>query len=248
MKLHVLGSNSKGNGYILEGKSQTLLLEAGLPLKDVKEALKFDLSRVVGGVVSHLHDDHSKYANDYLKNGVTLFMNMDTAMHLSKENDRLGGLTHVIEAGKQYTIGEFKVIPFSVKNDVPCLGFLINHPESGNILFITDTHYIPNTFKGLNQILIEANYEERILNENLIDGKIDNMRYQRVIHSHMSLETCVEALKANDLKGVQNIVLIHLSPQNSDASLFKSRVVEATGKNVHIALKGLVIDFNKEPF
>lgn len=248
MKLHVLGSNSKGNGYILEGKSQTLLLEAGLPLKDVKEALKFDLSRVVGGVVSHLHDDHSKYANDYLKNGVTLFMNMDTAMHLSKENDRLGGLTHVIEAGKQYTIGEFKVIPFSVKHDVPCLGFLINHPESGNILFITDTHYIPNTFKGLNQILIEANYEERILNENLIDGKIDNMRYQRVIHSHMSLETCVEALKANDLKGVQNIVLIHLSPQNSDASLFKSRVVEATGKNVHIALKGLVIDFNKEPF
>lgn len=62
MKLYVLGSNSKGNGYILEGKSQTLLLEAGLPLKDVKEALKFDLSRVVGGVVSHLHGDHSKYA------------------------------------------------------------------------------------------------------------------------------------------------------------------------------------------
>lgn len=248
MKLHVLGSSSKGNGYILEGKSQTLLLECGLPLKDVKEALSFNLSRVVGGIVSHLHGDHSKYANDYLKNGITLFMNVETSVHLSKADDRKGGFTHVIEAGKQYTIGEFKIIPFSVKHDVPCLGFLINQPESGNILFVTDTHYIPNRFKGLNQILIEANYEERILNENYIDGKIDNSRYQRVLRSHMSLETCVEALKANDLKGVQNIVLIHLSPQNSDAKLFKSRVVEATGKNTHIALKGLVIDFNKTPY
>lgn len=239
MKLHVLGSNSKGNGYILEGKSQTLLLEAGLPLKDVKEALNFDLTKVVGALVSHSHGDHAKYANDYVRNGIKLWTNIEL---IDKS------LLQPIEAGKQYTIGEFKVIPFSVKHDVPCLGFLINHPESGNILFVTDTHYIPNTFKGLNQILIEANYEERILNENLIDGKIDNMRYQRVLRSHMSLETCIDALKANDLKGVQNIVLIHLSPQNSDAKLFKSKVVEATGKNVHIALKGLVIDFNKEPF
>lgn len=246
MKLHILGSNSKGNGYILEGKSQTLLLEAGLPLKDVKEALKFDLTKVVGGIVSHLHGDHSKYASDFIKNGIPLWMNLETAEHIA--NGKSSSLIFCITASKQVSIGEFKIIPFSVKHDVPCHGFLINHPESGNILFVTDTHYIPNRFKGLNQILIEANYEERILNENYIDGKIDNSRYQRVLRSHMSLETCVEALKANDLTGVQNIVLVHLSPQNSDAKLFKSRVVEATEKNVHIALKGLVIDFNKEPF
>lgn len=245
MKLHVLGSNSDGNGYILEGKSQTLLLEAGLPLKYVKQVLNFDLSKIVGALVSHSHGDHAKCALSYAREGIGLFTSNETYKRLTAVPP-LG--KYLIEAGKQYTIGEFKVIPFSVKHDVPCLGFLINHPESGNILFVTDTHYIPNRFKGLNQILIEANYEERILNENLIDGKIDNTQYQRVLRSHMSLETCIDALKANDLKGVQNIVLIHLSPRNSDAKLFKSRVVEATGKNVHIALKGLVIDFNKEPF
>lgn len=245
MKLHVLGSSSKGNGYILEGKSQTLLLECGLPLKDVKEALNFELSKVVGVLCSHVHGDHAKYALSYAHAGIGLYASNDTYKVLTgvKPPEK-----YIIEAGKQYTIGEFKVIPFSVKHDVPCLGFLINHLESGNILFVTDTHYIPNTFKRLNQILIEANYEERILNENYIDGKIDNSRYQRVLRSHMSLETCVEALKKNDLKGIQNIVLIHLSPQNSNASLFKSKVVEATGKNVHIALKGLMIDFNKEPY
>ena len=243
MKLHVLGSNSDGNGYILEGNSQTLLLECGLPLKHVKQALSFDLTKIIGVLVSHAHGDHAKFIDRYT--GIPVYTSTDTIKYLGVEE----WLRYQpIEAGKQYTIGEFKVIPFSVKHDVPCLGFLINHPESGNILFVTDTHYIPNRFKGLNQILIEANYEERILNENLIDGKIDNTQYQRVLRSHMSLETCIDALKANDLKGVQNIVLIHLSPRNSDAKLFKSKVVEATGKNVHIALKGLVIDFNKEPF
>lgn len=166
MKLHVLGSNSKGNGYILEGKSQTLLLEAGLPLKDVKEALKFDLTKVVGALVSHVHGDHSKYIKQFTDSGIRVYTSFETVKALDGIDEWWSDQT--IEAGKQYTIGEFKVIPFSVKHDVPCLGFLINHPESGNILFVTDTHYIPNTFKGLNQILIEANYEERILNENLI--------------------------------------------------------------------------------
>ena len=246
MKLHVLGSNSKGNGYILEGKSETLLLECGLPLKDVKEALNFDLSKVVGGLLSHLHGDHSKCASDFIKNGISLWANKETIENIT--NRKYSSFVNIIEVGKQYTIGEFKVISFSVKHDVPCLGFLINHPESGNILFVTDTHYIPNTFKGLNQILIEANYETQILDDNLWNGKIDNMRYQRVLRSHMSLETCIDALKANDLKGVQNIVLIHLSPQNSNAELFKNKVVEATGKNVHIALKGLTIDFSLNPY
>lgn len=239
MKLHVLGSNSKGNGYILEGNSQTLLLEAGCPLKDVKEALNFDLTKVVGVLVSHAHGDHAKYANDYTRNGIKLWANIEL---IDKS------LLHPIQSNEKVCIGEFKIIPFSVKHDVPCLGFFINHPECGNVAFITDTHYIPKTFKGLNQVLIEANYEERILNENLIDGTIDNMRYQRVLRSHMSLETCIEALKKNDLKGVQNIILIHLSPQNSDADLFKNKVIEATGKNVHIALKGLTIDINKNPY
>lgn len=245
MKLHVLGSNSKGNGYILEGNSQTLLLEAGCPLKDVKEALNFDLTKVVGVLVSHVHGDHAKHALSYAHAGIGLYASNDTYKSLTGVKPLK---KYLIEADNQYTIGEFKIIPFSVKHDVPCLGFFINHPECGNIAFITDTHYIPKTFKGLNQILIEANYEASILDNNLWNGAIDNVRYQRVLRSHMSLETCIEALKKNDLKGVQNIILIHLSPQNSDADLFKNKVVEATGKNVHIALKGLVIDFNKSPY
>ena len=248
MKLHVLGSNSKGTGYILEGKSQTLLLECGLPLKAVKEALNFDISNVVGCCITHEHLDHAGHIKDFIKSGIPVYTSQGTINAVSQNLNSDFGM-NPMQVGRRYQIGKFGIIPFDILHDCnQPFGFLIQHEEMGLCAFVTDTHYIPNTFKGLNQILIEANYEERILNENYIDGKIDNSRYQRVLRSHMSLETCVEALNKNDLKGVQNIVLIHLSPQNSDAKLFKSKVVEATGKNVHIALKGLVIDFNKEPF
>ena len=64
----------------------------------------------------------------------------------------------------------------------------------------------------------------------------------------MSLETCLDVLRNNDLKMVNNILLIHLSDSNSDEVLFKQEVSDLTGKIVNIANKGLVINFDKEPF
>ena len=41
MKLKCLGSGSSGNCYILESDTEALIIEAGLPLKEVKIALGF---------------------------------------------------------------------------------------------------------------------------------------------------------------------------------------------------------------
>lgn len=248
MRLICLGSSSKGNCYLFESKSQVLILEAGLPLKAVKEALNFDISNVVGCCITHEHLDHAGHIKDFIKSGIPVYTSQGTIDAVSQKLNSDFGM-NPIQVGRRYQIGKFGVMPFDILHDCnQPFGFLIHHEEMGLCAFITDTHYIPNRFKGLNQILIEANYEAQILDDNLWNGKIDNMRYQRVLRSHMSLETCIDALKANDLTGVQNIVLIHLSPQNSNAELFKNKVIEATGKNVHIALKGLTIDFNKDPY
>ena len=192
--------------------------------------------------------DHAGHVKDYIKSGIPVFTSQGTIDAVSQKLNSDFGM-NPMQVGKRYQIGKFGIMPFDIMHDCnQPFGFLIQHEEMGLCLFVTDTHYIPNRFKGLNQILIEANYEASILDNNLWNGVIDNSRYQRVLRSHMSLETCIEALKKNDLKGVQNIILIHLSPQNSDADLFKNKVIEATGKNTHIALKGLVIDFNKNPY
>ena len=55
MKLIVIGSSSSGNGYILKGKNQSLIIECGKPFKEVKKCLNFNTREIVGVVISHAH-------------------------------------------------------------------------------------------------------------------------------------------------------------------------------------------------
>lgn len=55
MKLKCIASSSAGNCYLLEGGKEILIIELGINFKDTKKALNYDLSKVVGAVVSHAH-------------------------------------------------------------------------------------------------------------------------------------------------------------------------------------------------
>lgn len=144
-----------------------------------------------------------------------------------------------------FAIGDWKIKTFELKHDVPCKGFYINHPDSGNVLFITDSYYVPQTFSGINHILCEVNYSEDILNSRTdLHPSVRN----RVIQSHMSLETFKEFLGANDLSKVRNIVLLHLSSGNSDSRLFQKEIEQQTGKDVFVADSGMSINLDLNPF
>lgn len=244
MNLRVLGSSSAGNCYIFENETEALILEAGISAKRVKIALGFNLSKVVGCLISHEHGDHAKYAHDFGLMGITAYASAGTIEAIGSTHR-----THVLKPKVKHKIGNFTVIPFPVEHDVrEPFGYLIYHPEMGNVLFATDTYFLQYTFAGLNNILIEANYALDILNEKVSRGSVHIAQRQRVLTSHMDIETCKDVLKANDLSAVNNIVLIHLSDSNSDAARFKREVKELTGKRVHIAEPDLTIPFNKTPF
>jgi phosphoribosyl 1,2-cyclic phosphodiesterase len=145
--------------------------------------------------------------------------------------------------------GGFQFKSFDVKHDAAePVGYIIKHAETGNVLFLTDTYYCEYSFSGLNNIIVEANYCQEIIDRQVELGVLHQKLRNRIISSHMSIDTCIDLLKANDLSQVNNIVLIHLSDNNSDAELFKRKAQEATGKTVHIADVNQVIDFNKNPF
>lgn len=244
MKLHIIGSSSSGNSYILEGKTSALIIECGLPLSKVKESLGFDLSKIKGALVSHCHGDHAKYAPEYMKAGIDVCSSIGT-LETMQYNHRM----RVLSASKKYEISEFTVMPFSIEHDAPePFGYLIKHSECGLVLFVTDTCYLKYKFAGLNQIIIECNYSQEILDSRLSEGDTISLVRNRVIQSHMSLSTCKDVLKANDLSKVNNVVLIHLSDTNSDSALFKNEIESITGKTVTIGEAGKVINFNVLPF
>lgn len=55
MVLKCLGSSSAGNCYLLENNEECLVIEAGLPLKEVKKAVDFNVRKINGVVISHGH-------------------------------------------------------------------------------------------------------------------------------------------------------------------------------------------------
>lgn len=240
MKLIVIGSNSSGNGYILQGQNESLLVECGVNIKKIKQALGYNLQNVAA-IVSHSHGDHACSIKDVMNAGITVYASKETfeAKGIEKHHRAV-----CIRANMSYQVNGFKVKPFSVNHDVPCFGFLISHPECGLVLFLTDTYYCDYVFPGLNNIIVECNHDTEIIENNGTPGFL----HERIIQSHMNLETCKGLLAANDLTAVNNIVLIHLSDKNSDAMRFQREILGITGKTVHIAEKGLEIEFNKTPF
>jgi len=243
MKLSVLASSSKANGYLLHNKSEALVIEAGVSLLKVKKALDFRLDIIKGCIVTHRHKDHARALVAYANAGINILAPDD----VFKEHQGHHRFCAVVP-GKGYTLGSFKVIPFEVQHDVPCYGYLIDHPDAGRILFLTDTYLCEYTFPGLNHILIQANYCDDILEDNILNGIEHPSKRERLLTSHMELQTTQAVLMAQDLSNVQNIVLIHLSDRNSDEILFANQVSAVTGKPVKGAYGGLEINVSKHPF
>jgi phosphoribosyl 1,2-cyclic phosphodiesterase len=246
MELQIIGTGSKGNAYILGNKDEALLIECGVNIKEIKQALDFDYSKVVGAICTHEHMDHSKSIWDVMKLGINVYSSHGTLKsRFVDEQSR----AKVIQSQQSFTVGNFNILPFDVMHDAAePLGFLISHPDCGKVLFLTDTYYCKYTFPGLNNIIIEANYSKEVIDRKFgVDSGKEFLR-NRILKSHFSLANCKEMLSANDLSKVNNIVLIHLSDSNSDEVVFQKEVAELTGKNVTVASNGMKINFNKTPF
>uniref|UniRef100_A0A6M3JF50 Putative beta-lactamase superfamily domain n=1 Tax=viral metagenome TaxID=1070528 RepID=A0A6M3JF50_9ZZZZ len=176
--------------------------------------------------------DHAKAIPDLLKAGIDVYMLRDTAEALRiGDHHRL----HVIEHGCQEIVSRWTVLPFYIHHDVPAAGFLIVTSDGEKLLFVPDTAYLTNRFTGVNIIAVECNYVADILSNNIHKGSIPQVVGYRVRRNHMSLDTVIGFLKANDLSQCREIHLLHLSDGNSNEEEMRKRVQEATGIATYIA-------------
>ncbi|MFF2449333.1 MBL fold metallo-hydrolase [Neobacillus sp. NPDC058068] len=231
IEITALASSSKGNCYRVTDGHTPLLLECGINYREIQKGFNFRMSEVAGCLVTHEHGDHSKSIKQVLKAGIDVYTSAGTAEAIRVDHHRI----KPVEAGKQFTLGTWAIMPFDVQHDVSePLGFLLANQTGEKLLFATDTYYIKYRFPGLTHIMVECNYSREILIENIVKGRVPRVMKQRLERSHFSLENVKEFLKANDLTKVQEIWLLHLSDSNSDEELFKREVQEITGKLVYV--------------
>jgi len=230
-EIKCLASGSSGNCYTVDDGSSRLMLDCGISWKQVQRMLDFKTHEIGAALLSHSHGDHAAYVKDAIKAGITVYTSPETI-------DAIGIASHRIKpvrALEQFKVGGWTVLPFDTVHDVPgSLGFLLVS-KGEKVLYLTDTAYCRYRFDGLTHIMCECNYSLDILRENVEAGIVPAELKNRLLKTHMSLETAKGLLNANDLRRVREIHLLHLSNDNSHAERFKREVQQLTGKMVFIA-------------
>jgi phosphoribosyl 1,2-cyclic phosphodiesterase len=226
MKLKCIATGSAGNCYLLTSDSgETLILDCGIPIKEIKKGLDWNIKDVVGVLCTHKHLDHSKSVEDFEAMGIPIL-----APYLG-------------DSRKSMNMGEFTVKPFDLTtidgswthtnaDGTPCpiFGFLITHKEMGRMLYITDCEVAKWRFKSINHILLGVNYDK-----DLIDR--DTGKTNHVFRGHLSINTACDFVKANYSGSLQNVIMCHLSSENADRDSFIEKMKKvAYGANVDVAV------------
>lgn len=242
IRLKIIGSGSSGNCYVLENDKEKLLLDLGLTKSEIVKGMGYDISHVVGCVVTHKHKDHSRSQRDFQDIFIPVYAPYE------QESKNIG----------KKKFGNFTVmsIPMLDKNmetwqhtnsdgsQCPCYGFLITHPDMGKLLYVTDTKLITWTFQKqkINHILIGTNFDEETITS-------DIAKRNHVITGHMSLQQATKFVKINETNSLRNVIMCHLSEENSNAEYFINKMEKAVkNANVNIAKAGMVIDVGEIPF
>lgn len=241
MRLTVLGSSSASNGYVIQSKTEAIVIEAGVGLVTAKKALGFNTSKVAACLITHQHGDHAKYAVEYSR-AFPVFAPTDVI-----SNKNLKGAIEVVPLVK-YQAGRFTILPFPAHHDVPCVGYVISHPDMGNLMFLTDSFMCEYSFKGLSHIMLECNYTDRALEYAIENGQTQLWERRRLMTTHMELQTTKRVLLNQDLAVVNTITLIHMSERNGDQKEITAELAGISGKPIVIAVKGLEVDLNISPY
>ena len=232
MDIRALASGSTGNAYTISDGATTLLLDAGIPLKAIQTGTGFRVRQIAGALITHEHKDHSRAVKDLARFGVDIYASRGTleACGLSGHRPR------PVSSRQEFSVGTFKVLPFDVDHDArEPLGFLCASRTSGEkLLYFTDTYFVRYRFRGLTHIMAECNYSEAGLRAGVADGRIPAEMVPRLVHSHMSMETLLDMLAANDLTRVRQIYLLHLSERNSEETRMREAVARLTGAEVYV--------------
>lgn len=230
MILQCLGSSSKGNCYLLTSETEeTLILDCGIHIMEIKKGLNFNLKRVVGAICTHAHKDHSRSVQALRDIGIRVI-----APYESGNVKRM-----------RFHLGSFEISAFDLPHD-GCWnnGFLIN-ADGQKLLYMTDLEYCRYTFKNqrVNHFLIECNHCKRLL-----DFSIPNFEHK--VKGHAELDTTKGIIQGSKSNALRTIILCHLGGYTADQNQMISEIREVAGDGIEvdIAEKGKSWDLKDIPF
>ncbi len=227
-------SSSTSNLYTVEAANgKRLMIECGATWKQILNAMDYRLDNVVGCLLTHSHNDHSKSVLDVVKNSIRTYMEFETFALMPKLALNMVSFELTENGHKMDLYDGFGFYAFRVNHDVPAVGYIIEYhidrPRVNEyMLFVTDTSHITQRFNvPFSIIAIECSYDREILQNRVDDNTIDENLAKRLLTSHMEKQTTIKYLsECCDLSKCKEIHLLHMSRDNIDAEATRKEIEE----------------------
>ena len=224
-----LGSGSSGNALLVQTSSTTLLVDCGIGVRKMTNALATSgkrLQDVDAVLLSHEHIDHNRETARLQRAGATIISTQGTATASNLDRELSLSLVH----GRSVSFRGMDITGIQVAHDAaePC-GFLIR-TGAATICVFTDlgsvSGAVGEAITEANLVVLEANHDEQMLRR----GPYPVHLQRRILADtgHLSNATSAELL-ANALRSSRlspTIWLAHLSESNNKPRLAVSTVTK----------------------
>ncbi|MEB3041321.1 MBL fold metallo-hydrolase [Capnocytophaga gingivalis] len=201
----VISSGSEGNAVIY---NNAIMVDCGVSLKalsEVKRSLKIVL-------LTHKHSDHLKIRTLQRLQAERPTLRVACGDFLLEELPCIKNID-VLQVGRLYDYGAFKVSPVKLYHDVPNVGWRIFLNSGQKIFHATDTAHLEGiTAKGYDLYAIEHNYCEEYIQQAIEEARA-NGEYTHAygnINTHLSIQQARAFIKANR-KESSEVLKLHKS-------------------------------------
>lgn len=188
----VINSGSEGNAVIY---NNAIMVDCGVTLKAL-EAVKRSLKIVL---LTHKHSDHLKIRTLQRLQAERPTLRVACGDFLLEELPCIKNID-VLQVGKIYDYGAFKVSPVKLYHDVPNFGWRIFLPNGQKIFHATDTAHLEGiTAKGYDLYAIEHNYCAEYIQQAIEEARA-NGEYTHAygnINTHLSIQQARAFIEVN---------------------------------------------------
>ncbi len=213
----VLSSGSIGNSFLITSQDRAVLIDAGISCKELERRMSSfgaEPSQVDAVLLTHEHADHMRGVRRFCRaHRVPVFATRGTLALTPLE-----GVEKVtIAAGLPFEIGPFWVSPFKVRHlAAEPVAFSLSSGAK-KIGIASDlgcvTPNVVEQLKGSDLMLVEANYDERML----LTGSYPEFLKRTIKgdHGHLSNDDAGKLSAKSSAPNTERIILVHLSKENN---------------------------------
>lgn len=246
MHYAALASGSKGNCHAFCDGGRTLLIDAGISLKQVKlrmESVGLDPRTVRGVALTHEHSDHTGAVGVMVRNtGWKFLATLETKLAV----EGACGIEIPAErwiplrAGFPLDWGGWRVLPFTLPHDAADPVAFRVEVAGFSAAVVTDlghpTALVADHCQDLDLLALEANHDVDMLREGGYPPLLKARILSRV--GHLSNASMAELLEQVWSPRLRAVVMAHLSEQNNDPELVRvvaSEVLRGRATALHMA-------------